>query len=499
MLDYIDFEKLKNVFLFDPYDPLLFASSLFLILFIVLLILYRLVIKRADLRNYLLILFSIYFYYKASGNLIVVLFGLTVINYFFGNLISKSEEFSFKRILTISAVAINLLTLGYFKYTNFFINSYNSLTGGYIQPLEIIMPLGISFYIFKGLTYIFDNYYENIEPGNSFKDFFLYMFFFSNVLAGPIDKARDFLPQLNKDINISNNDIGKALLLICSGLIKKIVIADYISLNFVDRVFEVPLRFTGAENLIALYGYALQIYCDFSGYTDMAIGISLLLGIKLMDNFNSPYQATSVADFWRRWHISLSTWLLEYLFRPLQMSFRSMKIAGNITALLITFVLCGFWHGASWAFLFWGFLHGFYMSFSILTNGLRSKITSKLKLSNTFLLRFIQVFITFHLLVISWVFFRADSFEKAMDVFHQILFFFKPGVLPQFINEYTTIFALIVFGYVLHFTPKSWEEKLSNIIGNSSVLFQALLLAIVIWIAAQSKFADLQPFIYFQF
>jgi D-alanyl-lipoteichoic acid acyltransferase DltB (MBOAT superfamily) len=338
-----------------------------------------------------------------------------------------------------------------------------------------------------------------MEPTKSLRDFCVFVFFFPNILAGPIDRAAQFIPQLENDIVISKEDIGKALLLIMSGLVKKIVIADYLSLNFVDRIFDAPLRFTGVENLLGLYSYGLQLYCDFSGYSDIAVGIALLLGFKLMDNFNSPYQATSIADFWRRWHISLSTWLLDYLFKPLQMKFRNYKIYGNVIALLITFVLIGFWHGASWMFLLWGLIHGLYMSVSLFVQKPKAKLYKRLGLTNTKTLKFVQVFITFHLLTFAWVFFRVDNFETIGQIFNQIFFFFKPAVFLQFIEGYTPTFVILIIGYILHFFPRSFENKTAGVLAKINPVFQAVILTAVIWICAQVQSADLQPFIYFQF
>ena len=258
-----------------------------------------------------------------------------------------------------------------------------------IDPLAIFLPIGISFYTFKSLTYVFDIYYDTLNL-LYLQDFSLYIFYFPNILMGPIDRASAFLPQIDQEPFISKEDIGRATFLIIAGLIKKVVIADYISLNFVDRVFDFPLRFTGVENLLAIYGYTLQIYCDFSGYTDMAIGVSLLLGFKLMDNFNSPFKATSIADFWRRWHISLSRWLQDYLFKPLQFQFRSMRVFGNMLALLITFFICGLWHGAGWNFIIWGTLHGFMMSFALIIQKPKLRLYNFLKINNTKSLKLIR-------------------------------------------------------------------------------------------------------------
>ncbi len=495
----LDFSKIFDLLAFDPSDPLLFGSSLFLFLFFFLLLFYRVFANNTKVRIGLLIFFSLYFYYKAAGIYFLLLIFSSVFNFYSGKWLFEIENQKNRKFLFISTLVVNLGLLGYFKYTNFFIGIINDISLGSFDPLDIFLPIGISFYTFKSLSYVIDIYMGAMEPTKSIRDFSLFVFFFPNILAGPIDRASEFIPQINQKYSVSNEDIAKALLLIMSGLIKKIVIADYLSLNFIDRVFDAPLRFTGVENLFAMYGYALQIYCDFSGYSDLAIGIALLLGYRLMDNFNYPYKATSIADFWRRWHISLSTWLLDYLFRPLQMKYRDLRIWGNVIGLVVTFVLCGFWHGASWMFLFWGLLHGAYMAIALFLQRPKRALYDKLNLTNTRLLRFGQTFVNFHLLAISFIFFRMDNFESVMEVFSQIVTFFKPGVIPQFIEGYTPTFVIMTIGFVLHFLPESVGEKTEQILAKTPIIGQALLLAVVIWFVAQIRSADLQPFIYFQF
>jgi len=338
-----------------------------------------------------------------------------------------------------------------------------------------------------------------MEPTDSFRDYFLFVSFFPNILSGPIDRAAKFLPQIRKEYFLSNKDIAMALMLIMMGLVKKIMIADYISLNFVDRVFDEPVRFTGVENLLAVYGYALQLYCDFSGYSDIAIGIGLLLGFKLMENFNYPFKAKSISDFWKRWHISLSSWLLDYVFRPLQIGLRDWRKAGNITALIITFVLVGFWHEASWAFLFWGLLHGIFMAFGLLVQGPKRKFYLKYKLNNSKIFGAFQIFITFNLVAFSFIFFKANNFESALDVLKQIVFFFKPGVFIQFVESFTPTFILIFFGFFFHFLPSSFSDKMVTLISKMNIIIQAIILTLIIWLVSQVQSADLQPFIYFQF
>ena len=499
MLNGIDFTRLFQLFTFDKYDPLLFSSSLFLFLFFGFLIFYRTFINSRNARVTLLLIFSFYFYYKVSGIFFLIVLLTSVINYYAGIWIGNSKIPSRRKLYFILAVIANVGLLGYFKYTNFFIQIINDFKFGSIKPLDIFLPIGISFYTFKALSYIIDVFWENLEPERNFAYFTLYISFFANLLAGPIDRATEFLPQIRQDVKISKAQIGLAIYLIMSGLFKKVVIADYISLNFVDRVFQSPLRFTGLENLLAVYGYALQIYGDFSGYSDMAIGIALLLGYRLMDNFDSPYQARSVAEFWRRWHISLSTWLLDYLFRPLQMKFRNWRIYGNALALLITFALCGLWHGADWLFVLWGTIHGLFMVFSLFTQKARKAFYNRLGIANSKFVHVLQVFITFHLIAFAWIFFRANSLANVKNMLSQIFTFFHGEVFTQFIKGYESIFILMIAGYVLHFVPKSLEIKTQEFIAKIPLAGQALLLTAIIWIVIQVKSAALQPFIYFKF
>ena len=499
MLSSIDFNKLIDLFKYNPQNPLYFSSSFFLFFFFALVVFYRFASKSKNIKIYTIIFFSLFFYYRNSGFFFLLLFFTTFTNFYLGNWLYKTDSPGFKRFLFITAIVIDLALLGYFKYTNFIIRIINDIHSGHLNPLDILLPVGISFYTFKAMSYVIELFIGTMEPTNSLRDFSLYMFFFPNILAGPIDRAAAFLPQIEHDFKISKADVGRAVFLILCGLFKKNVIADYIGLNFVDRVFEVPLRFTGVENLLATYAYALQIYCDFSGYTDMALGIALLLGFKLMDNFNIPFKASSIADYWRRWHISLSTWLLDYLFKPLQIKFRRARVYGSAAAIFITFLIVGIWHGANWTFVVFGLIHSTYLAVSLLTQKFRNSFYRKIRISGTKTLKIFQIFITFHLLLITAIVFRSDSLQTAFNVFHQIFTFFHGAVFFQWIAGYSKVFYLMLLGYALHFIPKSVDNKIQNIITESPVVVQALLIALMIVIVVQVESAQLQPVIYFNF
>ncbi|MEW6005485.1 MAG: MBOAT family O-acyltransferase [Stygiobacter sp.] len=495
----INFQFLIELFKYKPNDPLVFSTSLFLFLFLFFLLIYNFIGKNKSLRLSFLILFSLYFYYKSTGYYAGIIIISAVVNFLFAKGIAATDRMLFKRIYLLFAVIINIVILGYFKYTNFILQIFSEINKTNFEPLSIFLPIGISFYTFKSLSYVFDVYLETLEPTKSFRDFCVYVFFFPNILMGPIDRASKFLPQIDNEPFLSKEDLGRASLLLMVGLFKKVVIADYISLNFVDRIFDFPLRYTGVENLLAIYGYTLQVYCDFSGYTDMAIGVALFFGFKLMDNFNSPFKATSIADFWRRWHISLSTWLLDYIFKPLQFSMRSLKIWANIFAIFITFVICGVWHGAGWNFIIWGAMHGFMMSFALITQKPKQKLYTLLKINNTKFLKFFQTLITFHLIAFSFLIFRTSDFQIIKDMFSQIFDFFHAEVFIQFAEKLPVILGLIILGYILHFMPTKIENVFKKLVIALPWYFQAVLMVIVIWIVAQFKSADIAPFIYFQF
>lgn len=263
---------------------------------------------------------------------------------------SRATAHWLRKMWVAVSLTINLGLLCYFKYTNFLGDFFASLTGGTFTAMDIFLPVGISFFTFQSLSYTIDVYRKEITPLTNLLDYAFYVSFFPQLVAGPIVRARDFIPQIRRPLFVSGEMFGRGIFLIVSGLFKKAVISDYISINFVERIFDNPTLYSGVENLMGVYGYALQIYCDFSGYSDMAIGIALLLGFHFNMNFDSPYKSASITEFWRRWHISLSSWLRDYLYISLGGN-RKGKIR-QYANLIITMFLGGLWHGASWNFVF---------------------------------------------------------------------------------------------------------------------------------------------------
>ncbi|HNW99091.1 MAG TPA: MBOAT family O-acyltransferase [Bacteroidales bacterium] len=487
-----------NALTYNPNHPLLFNSVLFFLLFSFLYGIYVLVINKVKTRNIILLIFSLYFYYKISGIAVIILFCIATSDYFIGKGIFKIKKKPGKTILLFLSIIINLGSLFYFKYTNFFLKLWDSMQGGN-DPLvyNIIMPIGISFFVFKSLSYIFDIYRGDIEqPEKKYFNYVLYVAFFPNILAGPISRASDLLPQFKEKISLSETNIGMGFFLIMCGAFKKIFIADFLAGNFVDRVFDAPDYFSGFESLMAGYGYMIQLYFDFSGYTDIVIGIACLLGFSIMPNFNKPFSSVNVTDFWRRWHMTLSSWLRDYLFTPLTLGLRNWKTFGIILSLIITFVLCGFWHGANLTFIIWGGLHALAMVWDVITNKSRSKIRKK---TNKNIYKFISIFITFHFLCFSFIIFRAADVATAMKIYSKIFTSLDFSLFTQWVNLYLYPFLILIFGLVLHYTPMKWNVSLQNSFTKLHWILKAAVVVFAFILIYQVFSSQSQPFIYLEF
>jgi len=352
--------------------------------------------------------------------LFVVLLLVAMTTYAFGIWLDQAESAKAKRALLWSGVAINVLILVVMKYLPFLSENLKALStmlslDAQIQPIKAFVAIGVSYYVFQAISYLFDIYLEIEKPERHFGYFALYLAFFPKLLQGPIERANDLIPQLKAKYEFNYDNMRFGLLLFTWGLFKKVVIADRLGL-YVDHIYSNVHAFTGLPLLFATYAYAFQIYMDFSGYTDMALGSARLFNINLTQNFNSPYLATSVADFWRRWHISFSRWILDYIFKPLQMQWRNWKNWGTATALVVAFIISGIWHGASWGFVIWGGLHGLYMACSVFYKPYQKKMHKALGVEKTKLLKYWQIFVTFNLVSFAWVFFRAATFKDAKYV-----------------------------------------------------------------------------------
>ncbi len=498
----IDFAGIMDAVLgllkYDPANPMIFSSGIFLFLFAGFTLFYGFMRKRVMLRMIYVSLFSVYFYYKTGGIYFLLLIAAATSDFFIGKGIAAAKLRKHKRWFVLLSVLVNIGMLVYFKYTNLFIQIANDLGGGDIFEFRnIFLPVGISFFVFQSLSYTIDIYRGELKPLRCWLDYFFYLSFFPQLVAGPIVRAKDFIPQIRRhDVKVTWEMFGTGIFLIMVGLLKKAVISDYISLNFVDRIFDNPMLYNGFENLMGVYGYALQIYCDFSGYSDMAIGIALLLGFHFNKNFDSPYKSATITEFWRRWHISLSSWLKDYLYISLGGN-RKGRTRTYIN-LIITMLLGGLWHGAALRFVLWGAFHGILLAAhkSILAVFPRQKITG-MRMKPIW--RVTGIIVTFNLVCLSWVFFRAPDMDTGFDILEQIFTNFNAALIPEIAAGYWEIFALMLLGYLLHFVPATMQEKAKGRIIKNNIVVNALIMAVLIWIIMQIKSTGIQPFIYFQF
>lgn len=489
----IDTHKLLDQFQYHRAEPLIFNSGFFLFLFLAFLGVFILLSKTHRAKLTFVTLFSLYFYYKSSGTYFLILVGSTVVDYVLANFIHKTTT-QWKRLCwLVFSLIINLGLLGYFKYTNFLHEIFSSMAGLPYKPFDIFLPVGVSFFTFQSLSYTIDIYRGRLKPVNNIFDYAFFVSFFPQLVAGPIVRASDFIPQIYKPTIVTKEMFGRGIFLIGTGLFKKAIISDYISLNFVDRIFDAPTLYTGLENLFGVYGYALQIYCDFSGYSDMAIGIALLLGFRFCLNFNSPYQSKNITEFWRRWHMSLSTWLRDYLYISLGGN-RKGKIRTYVNV-FITMLLGGLWHGAAFKFILWGGLHGLALGvhkwFSSLGLSFENRASR--------LFNLISLLITFHFVCFCWIFFRASSMENAMEVIAQITLHFTPQIFLEFVAGYKSVLLVMVMGFILHFLPHKVEMKAEQIIIDAPLAGKVAMMLCLVLLVIQVKSAGIQPFIYFQF
>lgn len=492
----IDVDKLASQFAYHANEPLIFNSGFFLLLFPLFLIVYFLLAKTHRAKLTFVTIFSLYFYYKSSGIYFLILIGSTIIDYLLANLIYNAHSKNKKLTLLVISLVANLGLLGYFKYTNFIFEIFSSVSGKEFIPFDIFLPVGVSFFTFQSLSYTMDIYRGTLKPVENILDYAFFVSFFPQLVAGPIVRASEFIPQIYQPTFVTKEMFGRGVFLICTGLFKKAVISNYISLNFVDRIFDAPTLYTGLENLFGVYGYALQIYCDFSGYSDMAIGIALLLGFHFCLNFDSPYQSKNITEFWRRWHMSLSTWLRDYLYISLGGN-RKGKFRTYVN-LLLTMLLGGLWHGASFRFILWGGLHGAALAVHKAYTDITGKVQTQRNRFTT-ITQTITIIVTFHFVCFCWIFFRAPDMQTAGQVLTQIFTQFSPHVFPEFVVGYKAVLSLMVIGYVLHFIPKSIEQKAENTVTNMHLALKTALLVGMIILVIQTKSAGIQPFIYFQF
>ena len=454
------------------------------------------------------------------------------------------------------SVILNLSLLCYFKYAYFFTESFSQITGNHLPFFnhfaqfsntffsthfsvdKLLLPVGVSFFTFQSLSYTIDVYRAKVEPVKTIFDYGFFVCFFPHLVAGPIVKAHDFIYQIYQPYKLLRSEFGLAVFWITNGFCKKIV-ADYIAVNYVDRIFDNPNFYSGVETIIGILGYSLQIYMDFSGYTDMAIGLALILGFRLKINFNSPYKATSASEFWKRWHISLSSWLQEYLYIPLGgnrkgtfgsyfaisfillflvflsgklwlilvflfiavilllVSYFSSAVRKSINTninLMVTMLLGGLWHGSSWLFIIWGGLNGI----GLIIHKLWAKI-SPFRESNNLAVKIVLMLVTLSFISFTRIFFRSTSLAIVDTIFDRIQNHMGAELFLEILFEYRFVFLLMTIGYMIHWIPEKVKSAYRTWFSNSHFLTMGLLVVIAVFMMYQLMSGEMQPFIYFQF
>ncbi len=457
------------------------SLDFFVFLFIVSL---SLLIRHLSVQKLLLLVASYYFYAMWDWRFIGLLILITVCDFYIAHWIDTNKNDNHRKYLLFTSITINLSVLTIFKYYNFFISSLKSI----LQPLpinlntmDIILPLGISFYIFQTLSYVIDVYRRDQKPCSHTLDYALYLAFFPKLIAGPIIRAKEFLPQLEL---IKHFDAGRLFIgfrRIVIGLAKKVLIADQIG-QFVNITFANPGDFNITTTWLSVIAYTLQIYFDFSGYTDIAIGSAKILGYDLPENFNHPYSATSIRDFWRRWHITLSSWLRDYIYIPLGGNKKGgLRTFINI---MVTMTLCGLWHGASWTFVFWGAWHGMAMS-----------VTRFLQ-NNKYAVRmgaFLSWLLTMVTIMIGWIFFRSHSFGDALHIINRLVSF-QSGI----IWTSTVVIIVLTVVFILFIIEINYDFYLKFAIHPQRIA-TATMLFFLLWMVTVFRPREFTPFIYGQF
>lgn len=536
--------------------PWTFLELGFWVFFALVLIGFASLERKLALRNAYLMLVSWFFYYHTSQWYVVLLIFATSVDFGVAHALHRSDKLWLRKLLLALSVVSNLGVLFFFKYAYFAADVWNDLTGLAWNPTPfwagwsnaslgtdfvedmILLPVGISFYTFQCLSYTIDVYRRNLKPVARFTDFAFYVSFFPQLVAGPIVRASDFVPQLYQPYRVTRAQFGLGLFWIVNGLLKKVILADFLAVHLVDRIFSQPTLYTGWENALGLLAYTMQVYADFSGYTDIAIGIALWMGFTLAQNFNSPYKASSVGEFWKRWHMSLSSWLKDYLYIPLggnrsgsvasyllifaglfgfaltaTSSLVSYLLAGVVLVflllyqfipafrrgfntnvnLMLTMLLGGLWHGASWNFMVWGGLNGLGL--------LAHKQWSRIRPYRVegWMLRGLGILITLLFITFTRIWFRAPDWSTAMSIVNQLSTGWS--VIPSLamLAAWWRPALILAMGFAIHWIPERHKAWYRDRFANLNPFLLAVISLASILLAYQFMAAESQPFIYFQF
>jgi len=445
------------------------------------------------LRTLLLLFASWLFYMSWNATFIFLIIGSTVLDYFVGLGLARYERHGVRKLLVTCSVLGNLGALGLFKYADFFIGAASdALTASGLEvspePLNLVLPVGISFYTFQTLSYTIDVYRGKLEPTRDFLEFATFVAFFPQLVAGPIVRAREFLPQFDREPELDVKRASDAAFLILRGMIKKILIADFLAANFIDRVFDDPGAYSSAEAWLAVFAYTWQLYGDFSGYTDIARGSAKLFGFELPINFRRPFNSTGPIDFWDRWHITLSTWIRDYVYIPLGGSRQGR--ARSYANLFVAFVLTGIWHGAGWTFVIFGVWHATTVSINRMYRDWRGTDRPKAEGARRWALVLLNLF----LFVFHWPMFRSPNVDNMFAMYGRMF----AGDWEAF-RVTPWVLACLVAVTVVHYTPSRWVDEAREGMARLPLPLQAgivvALTAVLVWVGKQQA----APFIYFQF
>jgi D-alanyl-lipoteichoic acid acyltransferase DltB (MBOAT superfamily) len=475
---------------------MLFPTPTFAIFLLIVLPLSWALMARQPLWRPFMVGASYVFYAWWDWKFVFLLGASTVVNHVFAVAIFRARGSRLRRVYLVAALAFDLGVLGYFKYAGFFVSSAeNFLTSLGIADassvVHVALPVGISFYTFMAISYVVDTYRGELQPA-TFSSFAVFLSFFPHLVAGPIVRASELLPQLERPRDPRRVDTTRAYYLILTGLFLKVVIANHLATHIVDEVFAAPNRHSSLETLFAIYGYAVQIFADFCGYTSIAIGVALLLGFEFPQNFNAPYTAVSLQDFWRRWHMTLSRWLRDYLYIPLGGNRKGRLL--TYRNLLITMLLGGLWHGAAWTFVAWGGIHGLGLVVERVRQDFR-RARGRPEPANTLARRIVGRLVTFHVVCFAWIFFRADSFGRAWDVITQLVTAWgQPSPLVT-----GSVSLAIAVGIGSQYVPTTVVARVLRGFGRLGVVPQATCLAVGLMLVDTLGPPGVAPFIYFRF
>lgn len=478
-------QRLLGMLVYDGGSPLTLTTGFFLFAFLIFCGGYMIVRGRAYLRTWYVVLFSLYFYYKLSGLYVLLLLGVALSDYLIGRRVAKRREAGGTTKWWVAlSVTINVAILAYFKATNFFVDCINNLYGaGTLDWQAVVVPAGVSFFVFQSIAYVVDIARGTIAPLKRFGDYLFLLSFFPKMFLGPLVKAKEFIPQIAaKDIVVTREDFARAVMLVARGLIKYAVIAKSLGLLFVVPAFAGELGEGGMVALMAIYGFTLQIYCDFSGYSDIAQGVALMLGFRLPDNFDAPYKSATITEFWRRWHISLSTWLKDYLYISLGGN-RKGRVRTYLN-LIITMFLGGLWHGVGMTFIAWGLLHGVALALHKVWLGV---VPSAKTLGRDMgvVRRIGATFLTFNLVAFGWLLFTAEDMSVVGDMLGRIAYNFSLAEFVPMIEESKVAMIMMAVGYVMHFLPKSLNNSAVRGITHLGFVGEWVIVVVAIWLVMQ--------------